>query len=297
MNRALTLLAASACAAVAVSSACFAAESRALDFRLGKTGNPATVQFHMVHGEGSKQSGNWSQSVALGELQGLGAAQFNASTSTPIRFALVRPAGRFDCSGTIRSSDGRGTCAFAADDAFSATLARRGVGRPSRDQSYKLALSNFRVDVLDALAAAAYPAPTIDQAIALGIFKINPAYVDGLSRSGYRLGSIDDLVGFKIHGVSPELISAYRSLGYRQLSADDLTAMAIHGVTPGFIRGFASLGYRDLPADKLVELKIFNVTPGDVRALQTQGMALPSADQLVRRRLGGFGSESRRRGD
>ena len=293
MNRALTLLAATACAALAVSSACLAAEGSALPFRLAKTGAADQVQLSMEQPRDGKHSGNWSQGVALADLTGLSAGQLTSRTATPIRFALVRPAGRFDCSGAVRSYDGRGTCAFAADAAFSAMLAKRGLGRPSLDQSYKLAMSDFRPEVLDALAAAGYPRPSLDQSVKLGIFKIGPAYVRGLADAGYRLGSVDDLVGFKIHNVNPELIRTYRQLGYRQLAADDLMAMSIHGVTPDFIRGFASLGYRDLPADKLVQLRIFNVTPDDVRALQAQGIALPSADQLVRLRLAGFGPKRR----
>lgn len=295
MNRALTLLAASACATVAVSAACFAAEGAALPFRLARSGDASRVQLSMEHRTANQRKGNWSQSVALADLQGLGAAQIAARNSTPIRFALVRPAGRFDCSGAVRSYDGRGTCAFAADSAFAAMLAKRGLGSPSLDQSYKLAMSDFRPEVLDALTIAGYPRPTLEQAVSLGIFNIAPAYVRGLAQAGYRLGSVDDLVGFKIHRVSPDLIRAYRDLGYDQLSADDLMAMTIHRVTPEFIRGFASLGYRDLPADKLVQLRIFDVTPDGVRALQANGIALPSTDQLVRLRLAGFGPKRRGR--
>ncbi|MDQ3077950.1 MAG: hypothetical protein M3Q83_03805 [Pseudomonadota bacterium] len=113
MNRALNLLAASACAALAVSSACLAAEQSSFPFRLAKTSVADPIQLSMEQTRHGRRSGSWWRSVALGELQGLGAAQLNASTSVPIRFALVRPAGRFDCTGDIRSSNGHGTCAFA----------------------------------------------------------------------------------------------------------------------------------------------------------------------------------------
>ena len=297
MNRALTMLAAAACAALAISSAGLAADWTTLPFQLAKTRDAGRVQFSIQQPQDGKRSGQWSQSVALGEFQGLSAAQLTAAAATPIRFALARPAGRFTCSGSARSSNVRGTCRFAADAVFSAELARRGLGRPSLRQSYKLAMSDFRPDVLDALAAAGYPRPTIEQSVSLGIFQVRPAYIRGLADAGYRLGSVDDLVGFKIHKVTPELIRSYRALGVRKLEADDLMAMAIHQVTPAFIQGFAKLGYRDLPADELVQLKIFNVTPADVRALQAEGVATPSADQLVELRLFGGGRRSGRRDD
>ncbi|MBA3667824.1 MAG: hypothetical protein H0W65_08890 [Sphingomonas sp.] len=292
MNRALALLAANACTALAISSACFAADWSTSDFHLGPAGSPNTVKLSMKHQAGN-QSGNWSQQIALPDLPGLSTAQLAAPSATPIRFTLTRPAGRFDCSGSARSSEGTGRCGFAADQAFSAMLVRRGLGRPNLEQSYNLAMSNFRPEVLDALAAAGYPRPTLDQSVALGIFAIDPAYVRDLASAGYRLGSVDELVGFKIHKVNPDLIRAYRALGYRQIDAHDLMAMAIHRVTPDFIRSFARIGYRNLPPNKLVKLRIFGVTPEDVRALQVQGVASPSAEQLVRRRLTGL--EPRRR--
>lgn len=268
MNRVLTLLAASACAALAVSSTGIAAEGSALPFQVAKTKDAGRVQFSIQYRQGSQRSNNWSHTLPLAALRGLSDAQLTSRDATALRFALVRPAGRLDCTGSARSSEGQGQCAFVADEAFAAMMAKRGIGRPDRDQGIRLAMSDFRPEVLDALAAACYPRPTLDESVALGIFRIDPAYVRGLAGAGTRPGSIGDLVAFKIHKVTPE-----------------------------YIASFAALGYRDLPADKLVAMRIFNVTPNDVRALQAQGVATPSADQLVRLRLGGFGPRGRRRGD
>ena len=264
MNRVIALLAASACAALAVSSTCFAAEWSALPFQVAKTKDAGRVQFSIEHRQGGQRSNNWSHTLPLAELQGLSAAQLQARDATALRFALVRPAGRLDCTGSARSSSGRGQCAFAANEAFAAMMARRGIGRPDRDQGVKLVMSDFRPEVLDALAAAGYPRPTLDEAVALGIFRIDPSYVRGLAGAGYRLGSIGDLVAFKIHKV-----------------------------TPDYIAGFARIGHRNLPADKLVAMRIFNVTPEDVRALDTDGVA--STSQRMRLRLAGLEPGSRRR--
>ena len=266
MNRLITLIAASACAALAVSSTCFAAEWSALPFQVAKTKDAGRVQFSIEHRQGGQRSQSWSHTMRLADLQGLGAAQLEARAASPVRFALVRPAGRLDCSGSARSSSGKGTCAFAANEAFGAMMAKRGIGRPDRDQGLKLALADFRPDVLDALVAAGYPRPTLDESVALGIFRIDPAYVRGLSSAGYRLGSIADLVAFKIHRV-----------------------------TPDYIASFARIGHRGLPADKLVAMRIFEVTPDDVRALETG--AGPTPSQRMRLRLAGVEPRSRRRGD
>ena len=266
MNRVITLLAASACAALAVSSTCSAAEWSALPFQVAKTRDAGRVQFSIQYRQGSQRSNNWSHTLPLAALPGLSDAQLSARDATALRFALVRPAGRLDCTGSARSSEGKGQCAFVADEAFAAMMARRGIGRPDRDQGIRLAMSDFRPEVLDALAAAGYPRPTLDEAVALGIFRIDPAYVRGLAGAGIRLGSISDLVAFKIHKV-----------------------------TPDYIAGFARIGHRNLPADKLVAMRIFNVTPEDVRALDTGSVA--SASQRMRLRLAGLDPEGRRRGN
>ena len=86
-------------------------------------------------------------------------------------------------------------------------------------------MSDFRPEVLDALAAAGYPRPTLDESVALGIFRIDPAYVRGLAGAGYRLGSIGDLVAFKIHKVTPDYIASFARIGHRNLPADKLVAM------------------------------------------------------------------------
>ncbi len=265
MNRVIILLAASACAALAVSSTGFAAEWSALPFQVAKTKDAGRVQFSIEHRQSGQRSNNWSQTLPLTELAGLSDAQLKARSATALRFALVRPAGRFNCTGSARTSSGQGQCAFAADEAFAAMMAKRGIGRTNRDQGVRLAMSDFRPEVLDALAAAGYPRPTLDESVALGIFRIDPANVRGLAGAGYRLGSIGDLVAFKIHKI-----------------------------TPDYIASFARIGHRNLPADKLVAMRIFNVTPEDVRALDAG--AGGSASQRMRLRLAGFVSGSRRRG-
>lgn len=257
MNRALTLVAASACAALAVSSACFGADWSSLPFRLTKSSDAARLQFAIEEPNRGKRSSHWSQSLPPSALAGFDAARFAAPSSTSVRFALQRPAGRFDCMGSARSSDARGNCRFTADTGFAALLERRGIGRPTPEQSYKLAMSGVHADVFDALSAHNYPRPTIDESIALGIFGVDPTNIRELAAAGYRLGSVKRLIEFKIHRVSPAYISS-----------------------------FAALGYRDLTPAKLVQMRIFGVTPDDVRALQGRGVASPSADQLVAQRLG-----------
>ena len=265
---------------------------------------------------------SWSHGYQLSELRGLSAAQL-AARPAPVRFALVREPGRLDCSGVAGNWSGGGSCSFAADPAFAAYLAQRGIARPDSHRAFTLAMSGVSRRLVEALSSYGYPRPSLDQLEAMGIHGVTAEYVSDLARSGYRLQSADklvefkihgvsadyvrgiaaagpqlrnlpadDVVAFKIHGVTPELVRAYTALG-RGVDKDQVVALRIHGVTPQFINQMAARGYRSLTADELVQLRIHGVTPEFVDALQRQGIRSPSADQLVRLRISGFRADRR----
>jgi hypothetical protein len=282
MTRSLALLFAGLCAAVAVTSACLAQKSESL-IAFTIRGGPAPQNPHLtLVSNYSHDDSTWSRSFSPGELRGLDPASLAARDYVPIAFRLDRPAGSLSCDGRARLSRGAGDCRFAANAAFNHLLEGKGYRTPTERQSFTLAMSNFRPDVLDALAEAGYRKTDVDGLASLGIFEIRPDFIRGLAAAGYRLGEVDELVSFRIHKVTPQLIAAYKALGYSKIEADDLTAMAIHGVTPAYIRSFAELGYRNLPAEKLVEMKIFGVTPELVRSIEADRGERPSPDALVK---------------
>jgi hypothetical protein len=276
------------------------------------------VQVSFRTGEGSRNNSNWSSGYDFAELQGLSSAQLNGS-SQPVRFALIREAGRLDCTGTTGNRQGIGTCTFAADAGFAGRLAAAGIGRPTDRQAFNLTLADVRYELVDELGRYGYDKPDVGDLVAMGIHGATAGYVRDIAAAGYRLGKADglvkfrifgidarfirdmaaigpqfsklgaeDLVKFKIHGVRPELVRAYTQLGYPTLDSDDLVAMQIHGVSPQFITELAGLGYRGIPTDQLVKLRIHGVTPEFIRGLKAEGIALPSAEQLVRLRLAGY---------
>lgn len=236
---------------------------------------------------------NWSSGFALSELRGFNPHQLAASSSAPVRFALVREAGRIDCAGNAGHRAGHGTCGFIPEAGFAAELARRGIGRPSADRLFALAMSGVGRSHLDALAAGHYPKPTLDELTALGIHGATPAYIRAIATANPRMRGLDagDLVAFRIHGVTPDLLRAHAALSDGPLDADDVTAMAIHGVTPAFIAELVRLGYRRVAAADLVQMRIFGVTPAFIRSARDRRGTLPSAGELVQLRL--FGDRGR----
>ena len=225
----------------------------------------------------------WSDSRHLGELHGLGPAQLQGGAQ-PVRFALVREAGRLDCSGTAGGGRGSGPCAFTPDAGFSAFLSAHGIGGADRHQSFTLTMSGVGRDLIDALEKSGFDRPTGEQLAAMGVHGVSATYVRGLGARGYRL-SADDLIAFKIHGVEPEYVRELADIspGLRQISPSDVVSLKIHGVSAAWVRQMAAIGpgFRNLNADDLVSMAIHDVRPELARSFVELEAGPLRSDDLV----------------
>ena len=303
-----------------------AAQAQDIDWSIKRGGSNedgSKVQLTVETRWGSNSRSMWSSDTPIGELRGLAAAQVTGPRQ-PVRFAIVRDAGRLDCNGIAGNRTGVGNCALIPDPEFATYLQARGIGRPTAQQSFSLVMSRVGRDLVESMQAIGYARPTIDQMVSMGVHGVSPDFVRGLAQSGYRLGSAQDLVNFKIHGVDldyiramaaispqlarvpadklvsmrihgakPEMVRAYVGMGSRAPSPDGIVAMAIHGVSAGYIQELAALGYRNLSSDELVSMRIHGVSADYVRSLHRSGMSRLSAAQLVRLRISGFRPDER----
>ncbi|MBA3525508.1 MAG: hypothetical protein H0T82_01115 [Sphingomonas sp.] len=320
MNRLFAFFAALTLTAITVSSSCLASSADNIRFTLHPS-KRADLQLQLRSGS-SGRDGSMGSSFAAHELAGLDVAAFRSPGSHPIRFALLREAGRVDCAGSGGNSNASGTCTLVADPGFAQFLVSRGVGRAAREEAYHLTMVGASRALVEAIRSARYPTPDIDELTALAAVDVTPAYISELSGSGYKPASLDDLVQFGALDITPAYIDAMSRSGYRNLDADAIVQMKAVGVTPDyvtqlartgypnlsadnivqfraldvsadFIAGFERLGYRGLSADTLVQLKALDVTPQYVTNLRRAGIALPSADQLVKLRAVGFSPNNR----
>ena len=69
-----------------------------------------------------------------------------------VHFEIHRDAGTFVCNGHVGKGTGAGLYDLELDPAYADGLAKRGVGRPSREQQIRLALSDASFAFLDDLA-------------------------------------------------------------------------------------------------------------------------------------------------
>ncbi|HEY7006194.1 MAG TPA: hypothetical protein VH392_06875 [Sphingomicrobium sp.] len=248
-----------------------------------QSGSTDEIQLTVDSRWGAHSRSNWSNTRRLEELQGLSAAQL-MGPSQPVRFALVKEAGRLDCAGTAGAGRGSGQCSYTPNAAFAAYLQAHGIGTPEPHQSYSLTMSGVGRDLVEALDQSGFTRPDIDQLTAMGIHGATASYVRELGGLGYRL-SPDDLVAFKIHGVKTDYIRQMATIGpaLQHISPSDLVALNIHGVKPEFVREMAAIGpaFRNVSADDLVSMAIHGVRPEMARAyVQLEGGRL-NADDVV----------------
>jgi hypothetical protein len=286
--RKLVTAGAAAVLAPAVTAACMvgsvpaaAQQPQSISWSIASDRTANNLQLTIDSRWGASNHSTWSNDRSLGELQGLTAAQL-AGGSQPVRFALVKEAGRLDCSGTAGGGRGSGVCSFTPDSGFTTFLETRGIGRPSPHQSYSLTMSGVGRDLVDALDKNGFARPNIDQLTAMGIHGATASYVRELGGLGYRL-SADDVVAFKIHGVEPDYIRQMATIGpaLRQIQPSDLVALRIHGVKPEFVRQMAAIGpeFRNVTADDLVSMAIHGVRPELAQTfVQLEGGKLRSDD-------------------
>jgi hypothetical protein len=266
MTRCIAFILALVFASLSVSSACLAADPRSVPFTLtAERGGQINARF----GNNDRGNGpNWSDAIAPSKLIGLDIAGFYSAGSRPLRFALVREAGRLDCAGSGGNSRASGDCAFTADPAFTQLLASQGIGRPTGEEAFGLMALDTRRALIDALAAARYPKPTVDQLMALSALDVSAGFIHGLARIGYRPASIDALIEFKALNVTPEYIGDFARAGYSGISAEELVELKALNITPDFIARLERAGYGNLPVSKLVELKALDISADDLRAAQ-----------------------------
>jgi hypothetical protein len=292
------------------------------DFRFTLRDLPGgRVQLEVRSAESGRGT-NSSNAFAPQELSGLDLEAVRASGSRPVRFAMIREAGRVDCAGNGGHGHAAGRCSFTADPGFANLLVSRGIRRPNLEESFTLAMVRASRALVDAVHQARYPTPSpdtlaglaavgvdaayiadlsrrgyrpakIDDLIAFRALNVTPAYVDAMSRAGYGRLEAQDILAFKAIGVSPEYVAAMARIGYPRLTAEDLTQLKALNVTPEFVTGFRNAGYANLSAEDLVQLKALGITPEFAADVRNAGTRPLSVQQLVHLKLSSF--EPRRR--
>ena len=278
------LLAGSACAQPATAERSILSADGRVTFTIEPSGRDGMVQFQLSRREGNS---HWmhGRTIEASALQGLGAGD------GPVRFRMVRDAGTVDCDGVMRAGRAIGECGFTVDGAFSALLAERGMGAPTRDQAFSMAMSDIGRAYLDELARQRYETPTTAELARAGDHGVRLDYLVAMGGHGYRVGRLASLIRMRDHGVTPDYVSELARLGVRDIPADDIVRMRDHGVRPTFVAELRTLGYQDLSIEQLIRLRDHGVSTDFVRGLAAQGVRGVPPEELTRMRDHGVSAE------
>lgn len=281
MNRCVAFIFALLLTTLTIASACTAASSDPMRFTIepSRSGDQVRVEFR--HDGRSGGDNQWSSDFPVAELAGLDLAALRAGGAHPLRFALVREAGRLDCAGSGGESFAHGSCGFTPDPAFIGLLESRGIARPDRGQALGLMALNVRRELIDTIARARYPVPTLDDLMSMTAVGVSAQYIDQLARLGYRPASIDSLVEFRALNISPEYIAQMSAAGFRNLPPDDLVQLKAMNVSPDYLSDLARIGYGTMSPDDVVQMKAMNITPAYIAGFQQLGYQHLSPDVLV----------------
>lgn len=242
----------------------------------------------------SRRSGNshWimGRDIATSALQGL-AADSLSGKGGPVSFSLVREAGTLACEGVARRGRATGDCSFAPDPQFASALAARGIGAPSAQEQFSLALNDIGLAYVAELERQRYDTPTASDLGRAGDHGVTLDYLKEMGAQGYRVGRLPALIQMRDHGVTPDLIAGLTAHNVRDIPAEDIVRLRDHGITPDYVGRFREMGYRDLPIETLIRLRDHGVSPEFASAIRSNGYGRFTADEIIRMRIHGVDSD------
>ena len=165
------------------------------------------LRMHSRHG-GRMNSSN---QVPLATLDGLSSSSLISPEPSPVSFAIVREAGRLDCTGEVSRGAGTGTCDFTADPAFTAALAARNIETPNDHELFVLTTTDARIGTIDALASEGYDGLDLDDFLAVTIHGVNGAQIEDLAAAGVRNVHVvtgDGTLGLPDHAPFDAIVAA-----------------------------------------------------------------------------------------
>jgi hypothetical protein len=234
------------------------------------------------------------ESYDFAELQGLNREQ--ALSGGPVRFSLVREAGRIDCEGTFQNGKGSGTFTFTANPAFVSAMKSRGFDFEAdskrrhnddgdlEDRLFAATTLNVTTALADDLTSA-FGKIDINDLFKAAIFKVNSQFAREMKASGFENLGMEELVKARIFKVDAAFVRQVSDMGFQKEPFESLVKMQIFKVTPEFIAEVRGEGLTNLQVEELVKLRIFKIDGQFIREAKADGVPL-EVERLVQRRIG-----------
>ena len=233
------------------------------------------------------------QSYEFSELQGLTREQ--ALSGGPVKFSLVREAGRIDLEGTFQDGKGSGTFTFTGNPAFLSAMKSRGFDFEAHekrrgdddgdDPLFAATALNITTALADDLNAAGFTKLTVGDLFKAAIFKIDSQFAREMKASGFENLGMEELVKARIFKIDAGFVRQVSQMGFEKEPFESLVKMQIFKVTPEFIAEVRGEGLTNFQVEDIVKLRIFKIDGQFIREAKAEGVPL-EVERLVQKRIG-----------
>ena len=237
------------------------------------------------------------QTYDFSELQGLSREQ--ALSGGPVRFSIVREAGRIDCEGTFQNGKGSGTFTFTPNAAFISAMKSRGFDfeadskrrQTDNDGENRLEERLFAATTLNVTTAladdltSAFGKLDVEDLFKAAIFKIDSQFAREMKASGFENLGMEELVKARIFKIDAAFVRQVSDMGFQKEPFESLVKMQIFKVTPEFIAEVRGEGLTNIQVEDIVKLRIFKIDGQFIRNAKADGVPL-EVERLVQRRIG-----------
>lgn len=232
------------------------------------------------------------QTYEFSDFQGL--QRETAVNGGPVKFSLVREAGRIDFEGNFENGKGSGTFNFTGNPSFVSAMKSRGFdfeersnGRRDNDEDRLFAATTLNVTtaLADDLNSLGFGKLNVDDLFKAAIFKIDSTFAREMKASGFENLGMEELVKARIFKIDAGFVRQVAQMGFEKEPFESLVKMQIFKVTPEFISEVRNEGLTDLQVEELVKLRIFKIDGQYIREAKADGVPL-EVERLVQRKIG-----------
>ena len=233
------------------------------------------------------------QTFDFNDLQGLSREQ--VTSGGPVKFSLVREAGRIDCEGSFQSGKGSGTFRFTANPSFISAMKGRGFDFEkdsnadnddhSENRLFAATTLNVTTALADDLTSAGFGKLGVDDLFKAAIFKIDSQFMREMKATGYPNMGMEDLVKARIFKIDANFVSQVSQMGFDKEPFESLVKLRIFKVTPEFLTEVRNEGLTDVSIEDAVKMRIFKIDAEFIRQAKAEGVPL-DVEKLVQKKLG-----------
>ncbi|HEX7313415.1 MAG TPA: hypothetical protein VF297_05815 [Pyrinomonadaceae bacterium] len=233
------------------------------------------------------------QTFDFSELQGITREQ--AQGTGPVRFALVREAGRVDLEGSFQNGKGSGTYTFTPSGNFISAMKGRGFDFEKQDswhergepenRVFAAAMLNVTTALADDLLSADFGKLDVDDLFKAAIFKVDSKFMREMKASGYPGLRMEELVKARIFKIDAAFLREVARNGFDKEPFEHLIKMRIFKITPEFVAEIRNEGLNNLDIEDLVKMRIFNIDADFIRRARAEGIPI-EVETLVQERIG-----------